>query len=307
MYAVCATVLAMLLGASACGGDSDADKAAPARSSTAGPATSPATSSSAGASSAGNTLEVVAVDKPSMAYRITGSPRAGLVTVTFDNQGDYAHEMTLVKFKPGATLAQVKAALASPDGEQAAAAYVENPEQEITGPEIIGPHRSETVTAHLDAGHYVVVCFLPSTSGKSHAQMGMIGEVTVAKSTSDPTPPANMGTIELTDTGIDLVPTFPSGGTFAVTNSGSKPHDFALAQLDDSPLEDFFRCVTASFSGAGSLAQCSGTLAGGVGTLQPGQTAYLTVQLEPGDYGYVSTEGNGADFGAGLHGTFTVG
>jgi hypothetical protein len=44
-----------------------------------------------------------------------------------------------------------------------------------------------------------------------------------------------------------------------------------------------------------------------VGTLQPGQTAYLTISLKPGSYGYVSTEGQGADFGAGLHGTFTVG
>jgi uncharacterized cupredoxin-like copper-binding protein len=306
MSALSVLSLAALMGMTACGSNSDPDSAASPASTAPSKAVSAAPSPTENAAGS-NGFTVVAVDQPSMAYRITGSPHAGLVSITFDNQGDLAHEMTLVKFKPGATLDQLKTALASPNGEQAASAYVENPDQEITGPEIIGPHRSETVTAQLAAGHYVVVCFLPSTSGKSHAQMGMIGEITISDQGSTSTPPANNGTIQLTDTGIDLISTFPSGGTFAVTNAGSKPHDFALAQLQDEPLEDYFRCVTASFSGAGSLAQCSGTLAGGVGTLQPGQTAYLTISLKPGNYGYVSTEGQGADFGAGLHGTFTVG
>lgn len=301
--------LAALVAMAACGNSTDAGSSDAASSAAPTTTASPTGSAMplAGQAAAGNTLKVVAVDQPAMAYRITGSPHAGLVSMTFDNQGNYAHEMTLAKFKPGATLDQVKAALASPKGEEAAAAYVENPDAEITGPEIIGPHHSETVTAHLDAGHYVVLCFLPSTTGKSHAQMGMIGEVTITDHGSASTPPANNGTITLTDTGIDLISTFPSGGTFAVTNAGSKQHDFALAQLKNSPLEDYFRCVTASFNGAGSIASCPGTLAGGVGTLQPGQTAYLTVHLEPGSYGYVSTEGDGADYGAGLHGTFTVG
>jgi hypothetical protein len=241
-----------------------------------------------------------------MTLAVTGTPKPGLVSITFDNQGDQAHEMTLLRFKDGATLQQVSTALAAPDGEQAAAQYVDAEGPEITVPQVIGPHRSETVTAELEAGHYVVVCFMPTEDGKSHAQMGMINEVTVAGDASAATPPQTAGTITLTDTGIELAPSFASGGTFAVTNGGSKEHDFSLAQLHDAALEDYFGCVNASFAGEGSIAECPGTLAGGVGPLQPGQTAYLTIHLDPGSYGYVSTAGDGADFAAGLQGTFTV-
>lgn len=42
-------------------------------------------------------------------------------------------------------------------------------------------------------------------------------------------------------------------------------------------------------------------------TVQPGKSVYLTLPALPaGHYGYVSTQGDGADFQAGLNGTFTV-
>jgi uncharacterized cupredoxin-like copper-binding protein len=256
---------------------------------------------------AANAVKVVAVDQPTMAYQITGTPRPGLVSVTFDNQGDYAHEMTLQKFKDGATLDQIKAALNAGDPESAAAQYLEDPGQEITGPQIIGAHMSETVATNLTAGHYLVICFLPAPDGMTHAQMGMIGEFTVGGDAWPSSQVGNIGTITLTDKGITVPPALPSGGTFAVTNTGTKKHDFALAQLNGGSLGEFFQCVNASFGGGGSLSDCPGVLAGGVGTLEPGQTAYLTIQFKPGSYGYVSSENDGADFMAGLQGTFTVG
>lgn len=41
-------------------------------------------------------------------------------------------------------------------------------------------------------------------------------------------------------------------------------------------------------------------------SLEPGVTAYLTIDLPAGHYGYVSTAGEGKDFLAGLHGEFEV-
>jgi len=306
-----ATAVAILavVGCSSSGGGSDAgthaQTAAAMNTATASAETSADTPAEVSAQT--NAVRVVAVDQPQMAYQITGSPHPGLVSMTFDNQGSYTHEMALVKFKAGATLQQVTAALKTADPQQAAAAYLDDPEREITGPQVIGAHLSETVTANLDAGHYLVICFLPAADGMTHAQMGMVGDFTVSGEDATPTEPETIGTITLTDKGIDVAPALPSGGTFAVTNTGSKPHDVSLAQLHGKPLADFFQCVNASFSGANALGDCPGTLAGGVGTLQPGQTAYLTIHFAPGTYGYVSTAGDGADFGAGLQGTFTVG
>lgn len=255
-----------------------------------------------------NTVNVAALDSASaMKYQISGSPRPGLVTISFDNKGRYAHEMALVQLKPGATIAKLAAALKGPDAEKAANALFVNPDAEITAPSIIGPGMSETATVKLDAGHYAVICFLPGPDGMPHAMMGMIGEMSVAGAPSTAEPPQIDGTVALTDKSITLPPTFAQGGTFAVTNSGTKPHDFSLANLKHQSLSAFFQCVLGSFGKGTPIDKCSGVVAGGLTTLQPGETAYLKVPaFGAGTWGYVSSGGDGADYQAGMNGTFDV-
>ena len=105
-----------------------------------------------------------------------------------------------------------------------------------------------------------------------------------------------------TYTGVTTI----EGGTFQVTNTGAKPHDFSVAQLKDKPLPAYFQCVAQSFGAGTSIDDCPGVLQGGVTTMQPGESAYVTMVFGPGEYGYVSTQGDGADFKAGLNGTFTA-
>lgn len=251
-----------------------------------------------------NAMQVRATD---YAYQIGGSPHAGLVTMTFTNNGKYAHEMGVSKLKPGATLAQVKAAIASPDGEDAATALIDSPDAEYPVPSIVGPGLSVKVTGTLAAGHYLLTCFLPGPDGMPHVAMGMIGDFTVAPAAGSDQPPKTDGTIALTDSGITVPAGFTSGGTFAVKNTGTAEHDFSVARLNaPGTLADYFTCVSGSFAKSTPVDSCAGTLAGGVEGLDPGATAYLTVHLAPGSYGYVSTAGDGKDFQAGLHGEFTV-
>ncbi|HEX7354638.1 MAG TPA: hypothetical protein VF288_07370 [Mycobacteriales bacterium] len=261
-------------------------------------------SSSAPAAHPTSTLDVQALD---YSYRISGSPHAGLISMTFSNHGKYAHEMGVSKLKPGATLAQVTAALAAPDGEEAATKLIDDPDAEYPVPSIVGPGLSVTVVSHLDAGHYVVVCFLPGPDGMPHVAMGMIGEFTVDPAPSTLQPPHADGTVVLTDAGITLPAGFASGGTFAVRNTGTSEHDFSVARLKTAgTLEQYFGCVSGSFEKSTPVDSCPGTLAGGVEGLDPGATAYVTMHLASGQYGYVSTAGDGKDFAAGLHGEFAV-
>lgn len=293
-----ATVAALgLAGLAACGGSSSGGGG------TAGSAP-PNTPSSAPAAPAGNTLAVQALD---YSYDITGSPKAGLVDMTFINKGKYAHEMGVSKIKDGVTLDQVKTALAAPNGEQAATKLLDNPDAEYPVPAITGPNTSVEVHAPLAAGHYAVICFLPGPDGKPHVAMGMIADFTVRSGASDAQPPATNGKVMLTDKSIDVPANLASGGTFAVTNTGTKSHDFSLAKLKaPGTLSDLFQCVGASFGKNTPIDTCPGELVGGVNALAPGQTAYLTTHLPAGNYGYVSTAGNGADFMAGLHGELSV-
>ena len=298
-WAAAAVVSLALAGVTACGSDKagSASSASPAGG---GPSAAATKAAEAGTA---NTLDVVALD---YSYRISGSPQPGLVAMTFDNKGKYAHEMGVSKLKDGVTLDQIKQALAK--GEEAAQPLLADPDAELTTPTNLGPNMKETVAAKLAAGHYVVVCFLPGPDGMPHVMMGMIGEFTVAGDESDAQPPATEATVQLTDSGITLPVNFKDGGTFEVKNTGAKVHDFSLARLQKpGTLPDFFQCVAGSFANGAMVDKCPGTLAGGVNSVQPGESAYLTVTLEPGSYGYVSTEGDGADVQAGLAGEFSVG
>ena len=303
-----ALVVAAALTLAACGssGGSARSKTSSGGKTAAGAAArkSAATTSAAAAP---NALTVTAYDDPKMHFAISGSPQAGLVSLNFKNAGDDAHEMSLAKLKPGVTLARFNAALHKPDAEKAANALVENPDADITGPQIAGPGLSETATVHLDAGHYVIVCFLPGKDGMPHAVMGMTGEVTVGAGPSAAAAPKADATVTLTDHKINLPANFKSGGTFAISNTGTKPHDFSFAQLKGGSLMSFFQCVGGSFGKGTPIDKCAGTLFGGVTSIPAGQTAYLKIgPLPAGSYGYLSTEGNGADLQAGLNGTFTV-
>jgi hypothetical protein len=294
-----AAALAVLSIAAGCGGSDDSAKAsAPATS------TPAAGGSTAAPAEPGPAPEVVNIQASEWAYTISGSPHAGLVELHVSNLGEASHEIGLVRVKDGVTLDQVKQALAS--GEEAARALQVDPDTEITSAGIAGPHVNEHVVVPLVAGHYIVSSFLPGPDGRPQAARGMMGEFTVLDAAgTPPVPPETAGTVELTDTSIELPADFAKGGTFEVTNTGTKPHDFSVAQLADQPLPAYFQCVAQSFGSGTSVDDCPGVLQGGVTTMQPGESAYVTVVFGPGSYGYVSTYGDGADFKAGLNGTFT--
>jgi hypothetical protein len=257
-----------------------------------------------------NTLSVETIDSAkSMSFDISGTPHAGLVTITVKNTGKYAHEMGLALVKPGVTLEQVKTNLLSgaPDAEEKAKALQVDPDHEITAPAIVGPGLTEQATVPLVAGHYIVTCFLPGPDGMPHIAMGMISEFTVAEGADTGQPPASDGTITLTDKAITLPDGFTGTGTFTVTNTGTAPHDFSVASLKAAGgLGALFQCVGASMGKGTPIDTCPGTLVGGVTTLAPGASAYVTLQLPSGHYGYVSTQGEGKDFQAGLNGEFDV-
>jgi len=277
---------------------------APAGSAPSSPA--PATSDPSPVASA-NALSVTATDSAAaMSFDISGTPHAGLVTITLQNTGKYAHEMGLARTKPGVTLAQVKAALMKGDEAKAKALQVD-PDHEISAPAIVGPGLTEQVTVPLLAGHYIVTCFLPGPDGMPHVAMGMIDEFTVTDGAGADQPPASDGTITLTDKAITLPDGFTGSGTFTVTNTGTAAHDFSVASLKSAgSLGAYFQCVAGSFGKGTPIDTCPGTLAGGVTALAPGASAYVTIQLAPGHYGYVSTQGDGKDFQAGLNGEFEV-
>lgn len=233
------------------------------------------------------------VTTPGMAFETTGSLKPGVGSITLDNTDDVTHMLAFAQVKDGVTVDQIKTALGKSE-EQAGKLFADagpNGPAPLGTPALVGPGESSTVTAlDLKAGTYGMVCFLTDAQGEPHWKMGMIHEVKVSGNEATEKPQSD-GTITLDDTAITMPKGFDGQGTFLVTNSGKKGHNLSLARLDTgTSLADFASAVGQSEQSGKSIDVKGGVLAGGVDELAPGQSAYLTVDLSPGHYGYLSTD-----------------
>jgi hypothetical protein len=267
---------------------------------------SPAAAGTAPIRANDNLVRIVAHDSGShMSFTVTGRPHAGLVAMRFVNRGHVAHEVDLAQMKKGVHLSDVRAALHSPKGEAAAAKLLVHPERSITGPDLLSAGKAETVYAPLHAGRYIVVCFLPGPDGMPHALMGMISAMHVLPASGRVTAPHTAGTVRINDHKIVLPKGFKNGGTFKVTNTGTRAHNLTLGRLRArTTLQTMFGCVGQAFAANKPIDGCPGWFVGGISDLAPGHSAYLRIAFPRGHYGYLSSDGN--DFAKGLNGTFTV-
>lgn len=272
-----AALALLAMTAAACGDDNDKDATTPG-------ATSQATSGA----SADNAITIEAFE---MGYKVSGGLRPGTATITLKNTGSVAHMMATMRVKDGVTLDQVKQAMQ--EGEDALSPLsADSDEQAVYGtPALVGAGQSSTTTAlNLKAGNYVILCFVQDENGMPHAAMGMVNMFTVK---GDPvtTTPKSDGDITITDDAITLPDGFTGKGTYKVTDTGTKPHTLSFAKLEDGKsLQDYVGYVGGQFAAGKPIDGGGGVLMGGIDSLNPGQTAYVTVDLAKGHYGYVSTE-----------------
>ncbi|MGP1675091.1 MAG: hypothetical protein ACTS8Z_07755 [Candidatus Limnocylindrales bacterium] len=99
----------------------------------------------------------------------------GAHTVTVTNDGPQPHEATIVKLSDGVTAQQLLTAFVS--GEAPAGPPPFTSAGGIAG---IAAGSTATVDVDLPAGEYAFVCFVPDpATGKAHAELGMVGALTV--------------------------------------------------------------------------------------------------------------------------------
>lgn len=275
---------ALTLSSAACASDT-------ATASPAAATTESADDSAAGdsAAPAGPSVDnAVTITMPGMSYEVSGTLRPGVGSITLVNDDDVTHMLAIAYLKDGVTLDQAKDALGQSE-DAARALFAESPETSYGTPALLGPGESETVTAlDMKAGHYLLVCFLTAADGMPHWQMGMVGELDVE---GDPATdkPASDGTITVDDSGITLPDDFTGHGTFLVTNAGAQGHALSLARLEDgTSLAQYAGYVGQAMGSGGVIDGGGGTLVGGIDALAPNQSAYLTLDLQPGHYGYLS-------------------
>jgi hypothetical protein len=206
------------------------------------------------------------------------SVQAGFVKFNLSNDGKEGHQSLVARINDGVTPQQLQEAQAK--GPEAALGLV-TLKGGVNG---IAPGTKQSVTSKVDAGNYLMVCFLPAPDGQTHAQKGMVLPFTVTAGSAG-AEPAYKSEIEAKDFTFD-VPTLKAGEqTIEFKNAGPSPHEATLYKLADNKTEadakTFLETVAAQKPPSGPPPF---TEAGGGPPITPGTSAWPTLKLEPGTY-----------------------
>lgn len=149
------------------------------------------------------------------------------------------------------------------------------------------------VTLQLDPGNYFMECYLKTEDGEFHVMEGMGRAFTVKDESTGAQPPKADFEMTLSNDGIEITDDITAGKSTIAVHFAEHPevgpqHDVHLAKLDDqtevSEIVEWMDWM--SIDGFNSPAPT--VFAGGAQEMPEGYTAYLTVDLEPGRYAWIS-------------------
>lgn len=212
------------------------------------------------------------------AFDMPSTVPAGLVHLTFLNQGKEEHEAQLFLLKPGVTEAQLLTVLQEqgpPSGPL--------PVTTAGGANAIGPGQRQEVYVTLQPGTYEVVCFTSGADNVPHIAKGMYKSFTVTGTAGAASPPTADGTVTMKDFAFGLpdVITQAKPLTLQVINNGPSEHEMALFKLlPGKTVQDAVAFVQAE----NPTGPPPGDAAGGLAAIEPGATGWVTLNLAPGTY-----------------------
>ncbi|MGF1670429.1 MAG: hypothetical protein ACFCU6_08275, partial [Balneolaceae bacterium] len=262
-----------------------------------------------------NIVEVTALD---FRFEAPDQIPAGWTTFLFKNEGVQEHFLYSYRLPENKTYAEYEEDVLNPFTdiwEKYASGELTRPEAEqmlgteiadwyftdvisTGGPALTEPGEVSRTTVKLEPGLYVMECYVKMPDGRWHTELGMVRPFTVTEDSTGAEPPK--ADLELTLTNYEITMSGkPSSGkqTIAVhvmeNPEGFMKHDINLFRLDgDTTVEEIVKWMDwmdlEQFR-----APAPGYSLGGVEHMNAGKTGYMTVDLGPGDYAWVS-EGYGS-------------
>lgn len=161
--------------------------------------------------------------------------------------------------------------------------------QFVGGPGLLAPGLESTVTLLLEPGRYALECYVKAEDGSVHYMEGMTRPLTVTEERSDAMQPSPDIRVTLSNGGIGLGGDLTPGRHIVEVHVLENPevgfgHSVHFARLDrDSTAEDVIAWMNW-FDIDGLRAPAPAELVGGMHPMGAGETAYFTVDLEPGRY-----------------------
>ncbi len=159
------------------------------------------------------------------------------------------------------------------------------------GPGFLSPGRTGETTVELAPGDYVIECYMVNAEGEVHNQLGMLRPLTVTAEGTGAVPPEADVELALSNDGIAVTGELGAGRhtvrvTVTEAPEGLLGHDVHLARLDaDTSVEDVVPWMDWV---DGLTPPAPAEFLGGAEQVPPGHTSYVTVDLEPGRYAWIS-------------------
>lgn len=228
-------------------------------------------------------------------FAVGDAVRAGLVGITFANDGEDFHMLAIRRLADGKTFRDLDLALGNDDASDDESVFAAGPGVDGV-PSVLTPRAATRTYASLSPGTYGLVCYFPASDGVPHFKKGMLASLVVlGRSGESPSPPDVDGEIATTASRL-TVPDLSSGeGTFRYVNRDpAAAHGLTFVRLHDGKaLGDFVTWLDAYFQGIATFAQRPVDIWGGLEAVRG--TAYVTLDLPPGRYLALDTESAGAE------------
>lgn len=161
------------------------------------------------------------------------------------------------------------------------------------GPGFVSMGHTTEATTYLEPGRYVIECYIRAPSGVQHNVLGMMKLLEVTDNETSSEAPDADETIVLNNNNIIAEDSLEKGNyTFAIDfkehPEGFIGNDLHLIQLEEnSDLEVVARWMDV-FEKDGLVSPAPVKFLGGTQERPKGETAYLTVDLAPGEYAWIS-------------------
>ena len=205
------------------------------------------------------------------------SLRAGLLDLMLVNNGTQPHQAQLARLKPGVTSTQVVNELIEKRQEARAFALLTF----VGGPDTISPGDGQETVLDVTAGNYVLLCLVTGPDGLPHVDKGMIHFLTVSPAQQTQPLPRVSGNLVILDHRYVLPSSLAqaTATTLKVENQGAEPHEVNIVRLANGKstrdILTFFRHP----SGPPPFEEM-----GGMATLAPGSSGWMTIHLAAGHY-----------------------
>ena len=155
-------------------------------------------------------------------------------------------------------------------------------------------HTSET-TVNLVPGRYVMECYVKNASEEFHSYLGMMEMITVIDKPNNAEVPVGDLELTLSSSGGIFADDRIAPGQYSVSVYFEDQdvyehmigHDVHLVRLDGEEIQTVAEWMNWMIPGA-LVSPSPGTFLGGTQTMKKGDTAYVTIKLQPGTYAWIS-------------------